>query len=226
MYAFVVADGFVFWTGAWGSQGKLGVNGRSALFRADLDGTHVRILARNLFYPFPLVVARGRVYWVDESAIGAVDLTGARVDHRLVAPSQEYGGGVADGLASDGKYLYFTQCMNGAIGRVGLDGRGLDPRFVVVSGRSCPEDLTYADGDLYFSNGGDSIGRVTLRSRRVEPNWLRVSADGVVADAGNVYWEVGGASGGVVGRARSDGKIVSWRYFRIPQGEQIAIGPA
>ena len=230
---YTVDRGFVYWT----AQEK---NWKSALFRATTSGAGVTRLVSNLFFPSTVVVAGSHVYWVDlsavgPSAIGRANLDGSDVQRRFIVQPHlsrvqiENGDDFAD-LTSDGRYLYFTLCFRGAIGRVGLDGRGLNNKYVVFRGRMCPQGIAYADGGtLYFTNSdskNDWIGRVSVDGSDAQPHWLAQSADSVVADTRDVFWTIGNASGGLIGRASTSGRIINPRFiYPTVAGEVIDLGP-
>jgi hypothetical protein len=223
---FAVGRRYVFWT-ALADQAPGAASGTSTLFRATLRGTHAVALVRHLVFPMDLTLLGNRVYWTDQTAIGRANFDGSHVERRLATPSQEYGGGVADGLTSDGHYLYFARCQTGSIGRVLLNGKTLDERFIVFRKRSCPQNLAHSNGYLYFTNSLDSIGRVSLTEpQKINLTWLRVSADSIAVDSRNIFWTIGGATGGVIGRASSNGRIINDRLTYTRQGVQIVMGPA
>jgi hypothetical protein len=207
-----VADGKVFWTS--GSE-------RNRLIAARPDGTARRTLVTGISSLSHLVAAAGHLYWLGEDAIGRVDPDGQHLTRRFVVPSQEDGGGIGLDLATDGRYLYFTRCTDEAIARVGIDGRGLDERYLRLPPGTCPFGLAYARGHLYWTWGGIGtpgyIGRATLKTKRIELGWLHLGYHGatsVAVGGADVFWDWGGGGGSptFIGRATTGGKIVTLRF--------------
>src|SRR6266480_2108656 len=99
-----VTPRYIFWM-------SLTAPGGQSLYRFARDGTHRVRLVGKLDSPSGLVAVGNRVYWIDGNAIGTVSANGSGAHRKLVVPPQEYGGGVGDGLASDGRYLYFSRAQ-------------------------------------------------------------------------------------------------------------------
>jgi hypothetical protein len=146
-----------------------------------------------------MIIAGSYLYWGAKGAIARVGLDGHHLDrHYIGLPAPKVGDGeVEDGLATDGRYLYFAQCATGAIGRVPLLlRRSYTTRTVtwVTLGADCPQGLDYGKGFLYYSTLHD-IGRVA-EANAAEPDdhWGK----GAVARSGPdnpnivgdyVYWQ-------------------------------------
>ena len=157
----------------------------------------------------------------------------------LSIPSQQPGGGlIAEGLASDGRFLYFTRngphCSNGSIARVRLDGHGLRTNYIVLPGRHCPQDLAYANGFLYWTEIGQGgrgfIGRASVDGANVRAAWLTLSVGtsggpwDVTADARDVFWTWGGNGGPIViGRASTSGRLLDARFLTTRGGDELAL---
>jgi hypothetical protein len=194
LFGIAVAGPYVFWTY------EAGPVDRGAIMRASLSGGGVRRLVGNLPAPASLIAVGGFVYWADHSAIGRVALDGSLLRRRFIVLPAERGGGVADGLASDGRHLYFSRCQDNTIGRARLTGGGVVRRFFSI-GRSqrCPQGIAIAGRHLYWTQlGSGLIGRATLDGRGADSAWLdtRSGAQGpfqIVADASHIYWTWGGA---------------------------------
>src|ERR1700691_147753 len=78
-----------------------------------LNGAAVaHTLVWHLSFSTGLVAANGWLYWADQNAIGRVRPNGAQLTRRFVVPPQESGGGIAEGLATDGQHLFFSRCQN------------------------------------------------------------------------------------------------------------------
>jgi hypothetical protein len=199
---------------------QAGVTGRGAIMRVSLDGRHVRRLVGGLRSPQSLIAVDGYVYWSDQNAIGRVRFDGSRVRRQFIDLPRERGGGVADGLASDGRHVFFSRCLDHTIGRANLDGTHVDARFLSLGRASCPQGIAVAAGHLYWTQlGSGTIGRATLGGRDAKPRWLNVHTDQgpfqVVADARNVYWNWGGVAGtpSFTGRANADGSQLDPRFL-------------
>lgn len=197
-----------------------GPHDRGALMAAAVTGAGVRRLVGGLPAPNSVVVAGGFVYWSDQAAIGRVALDGTHVRRRFVVLPQEPGGGVADGLATDGAHLYFSRCTEDVIGRVDLSRRRVVPRFVAPGPRSCPQGLAVAGGHLFWTQlGSGTIGRADLDGSRLNGRWLNIhSRQGpfqIAADAAHIYWTWGGVNGSpaYTGRANADRSHVDRRYL-------------
>jgi hypothetical protein len=199
---------------------QVGVTGAGAIMRMSLNSHRVRQVVGGLRSPASLIAAGRFVYWSDQNSIGRVASDGSRLRRRFIVLSQESGGGVADGLASDGSYLYFSRCLDHTIARVELDGAHLDARFLALGRTSCPQGLAVAARRLYWTQlGTGTIGRASLEGRRANGRWLNVRTDQgpfqVVADTAHVYWSWGGVDGSpsYTGRANADGSKLEPRFL-------------
>lgn len=192
-------------------------NGR--LSYVPLRGGAARTLVSRLDTPVGLVSAGGWLFWADQHAIGRVRPDGASLTRRFVTPRQEAGGGVADGLATDGRRLFFSRCQDSEIGEVAVTGRGLDTRFVTLPGRACPQALAVGGGHLYWTGIGGRIGRATLAGRGASTAWLDVRTSqgpfNLAADNANLYWDWGGVAGAPahVGTAAVSGTRLRPRFL-------------
>jgi hypothetical protein len=168
-------------------------------------------LVWNLSVPVGLVAADGWLYWADQNAIGRVRPDGAQLTRRFVVPPQEYGGGIAEGLATDGQHLFFSRCQDNEIGRVDASGHGLDLSFIKLPAKSCPEGLTVGNDHVYWTELASHVGRATLQGTGASITWLNIrNNEGpfyLAADDSNVYWDWGGVAGSPmhVGTARVNG---------------------
>jgi hypothetical protein len=179
------------------------------IMRASLTGRHVRPLVGGLAAPDSVIAVNGFVYWSDQNAIGRVSLDGSHLRRRFLVLPQERGGGVADGLASDGAHLYFSRCQAATIGRADLNGSGVIRAFISTGHNSCPQGLAVAGGHLYWTQlGSGTIGRSNLDGGYADDRWLNArSSQGpfqVVADRAHVYWTWGGVDGSPAYTARAD----------------------
>ena len=158
VFAIALAGPYLYWST------EAGPSDRGAIMRATLDGQNVRRLVGGLPAPASMIAVRGFVYWSDENAIGRMALDGSHVRRRFIVLPQEQGGGVADGLASDGTHLYLTRCSDDTIGRAGLNGRHIDLKFISLGPKSCPQGISVGGRHLYWTElGSGTIGRATLQ---------------------------------------------------------------
>ena len=216
-----IAGGRLFWVTLTGAD--------DALSYVGLKGAqHAKVLVGKLPFPVGLVAAGGWLYWADENAIGRVRPTGAQLSRQFIKLPQENGGGVANGLATDGHHLFFSRCQEDRIGRVDVSGHGLG--FIKLPKGSCPQGLAVGASELYWAQLGGLVGRATLQGTHVIDKWLNIhTAQGpfnLAADHDDIYWDWGGAAGSPVhiGRAR-----LSQRGFRrsilLGQGAFLLTSP-
>jgi hypothetical protein len=198
------AGGRLFWIAidnhGNGSIGYVGLTGSS----------RARTLVNGLDFPVGLVSANGYLYWADQNAVGRVHPNGTSLTRRFIVLPQEAGGGVADGLATDGQHLYFSRCQDNEIGQVRVSGRGLTMRFVRLPAHACPQQLTVGNNHLYWAELAGFVGRATLHGGDPSVEWLAIHTGqgpfNVAADNANVYWDWGGVAGSPIhiGTARVD----------------------
>jgi hypothetical protein len=191
----------LFWVTQDGESGSLDY--------VTLNGAAVaHTLVWHLSFSTGLVAADGWLYWADQNAIGRVRPNGAQLTRRFVVPPQEFGGGIAEGLATDGKHLFFSRCQNNEIARVGTSGHSLDLSFIKLPAESCPQGLAVGNDYIYWSELASHVGRATLQGTGASGTWLNIrSSQGpfyLAADGSNVYWDWGGGAGSPthVGTAR------------------------
>jgi len=210
----------------------LGLNGVSgSLDYVALGGPQqVHVLVGNLSFPVGIVAVDGWLYWVDQDAIGRVRPNGADLSRRFITLPQENGGGIANGLATDGSYLYFSRCQDAEIGRVDPAGQGLDPAFILLGKGNCPQGLAVGNDHVYWTDLGVGVGRATLSGADIDNNWLDVHTQAgpffVVADNTDVYWDWGGVAQSPthVGRAKVDGAGLD-RTLLLGQGALFLTSP-
>jgi hypothetical protein len=213
------------------------------LFFADIDGpdrpvsyinlddpAQVHTLVTGLDFPVGLVAAGGWLYYADQNAIGRVRFNGTGLNRRFIKLPQENGGGVAQGLATDGSYLYFSRCQNDEISRVSLSGAGLDLGFIKLPRYACPQQLTVGNTHIYWTELGGHIGRATLSGASASDTWLNIHEGNgpfnVAADGTSVYWDWGGGAGSpmYVGTASVNGTGVRTHYL-TGQGAFLLTAP-
>jgi hypothetical protein len=194
------------------------------------DPAQVHTLITGLNFPDGLVAAGGWLYYVDQNAVGRVRFNGTGLSRRFISLPHEPGGEVADGLAANGSYLYFSRCQNDEIGRVALSGAGLDLAFITLPRYSCPQQLTVGNTHIYWTELGGHIGRATLTGQGASGTWLNIRENqgpfNVAADDTSVYWDWGGAAGSpmYVGTAAANGTGVR-THFLTGQGAFLLSSP-
>jgi hypothetical protein len=172
------------------------------LWRADLDGGNAHAIVPHVDAAGQLATAGRFVFWLGPGGISRASLDGSGVTRNLVKLAPQLSGAGADGITTDGHYLYFSNCEKGSIGRVSPDGSGLVERLVVIGKAGCPQVIATAGGFIYWSelNGSNvqvsgnppRIGRARLDGSEVDDRWLLTRAkDGpyrVAGDGRFVYW--------------------------------------
>jgi hypothetical protein len=228
-----VSSNAVYWTN---------VPDQTTIWRASLAGAGVRKFVGGLKSAGSVAVADGSLYWVDSNGIGRAALDGSKIQRSLIRiPRQPGINTVAEGLASDGHYLYFTRCWDDTIGRVGLDGSGLSTRFILIPRpKDCPQGLAVVGDHLYWTelNGiGGSLGRASLDGKTVEPGWLDVNVElgpfDVTGSSKYLFWSHAVAAKGptYVGRSDIDGSQLTSAFIERPGdgpstiGGPLAVGP-
>jgi len=211
-----IASGKVFWVTVTGRHDTLSF--------ASKNGGSAHVLVRNLNTPRGLVSADGWLFWVDENAIGRVHPNGTGLSRKFIKLPQEVGGGVADGLATDGHHLFFSRCLGHEIGRVDLTGAHKHLSFIKLSRKACPQGLGIGNSHVYWADLSGFVGRATLTGHSANGSWLNIHAAGqgpfnVAADNAHVYWDWGGAAGSPVhvGRATVSGTGLN-KNFLTGQG--------
>jgi hypothetical protein len=199
-----IASGKVFWVTLTGTHDTISF--------ANKNGGSAHVLVRNLNTPRGLVSADGWLFWVDDNAIGRVHPNGSNLSRQFIKLPQEGGGGVADGLATDGQHLFFSRCQNHEVGRVDLTGAHKNLSFIKLPSKACPQGLGVGNSHVYWADLSGFVGRATLTGHSAKWNWLNIHAAGegpfnVAADNAHVFWDWGGAAGSPVhvGRASVSG---------------------
>lgn len=130
---------------------------------------HVRVLVRDAAtWPTGFLGAGGWLYWADQAGIGRV-----RPDGRRLTPQFLPMVDASQGLATDSHYLYFSSCSD-QIGRVAVNGHGLNPSYIRLPSSACPQGLAVGNDHLYWTELGPPsyIGRATLRGTHADNRWL------------------------------------------------------
>jgi hypothetical protein len=191
---------------------------RGGYARVNSPGLWDATLVSGLPITISLVAAHGYIYWPDEAGIGRVAMDGSRLNRAYIPLPPEEGGGVADGLAIEGHYLYFSRCQDGTVGRADLDGLSIRQDLVSLGWPNCPQALAAARGRVYWAElgePGESFGRIgsaTLNGGDVnEASFVTNSEDGpfgLAAGRGFIFWSWGGSAGSpeYIARTRLDGQ--------------------
>ena len=216
-----IADNRLFWVTLTGAN--------DAISYVGLKGApHAHMLVGRLDFPVGLVAADGWLYWADENAIGRVRPNGTHLSRQLIKLPQETGGGVANGLATDGHHLFFSRCQNSEIGRANFGGGGV--AYIKLPKSSCPQGLAVGSGHLYWAEIGGHVGRATVQGTHITSRWLNIrTTDGpfnLAADDDNVYWDWGGVAGSPihVGRVHVSGRGFDSSIF-LGQGAFLLTSP-
>ncbi len=211
----------------WVTQAGLG----GSLDYATLSGTPVaHTLVGNLSFPVGLVAAHGWLFWADQHAIGRVRPNGTQLTRHFVVPPEENGGGIAEGLATDGQHLFFSRCQDNEISRVNIGGGALDLSFIRLPAQSCPQGLAVGNNHLYWAELASHVGRATLQGTGASDTWLNIRSNqgpfNLAADDSNVYWDWGGSAGSPmhVGTARVNGTGLRASLF-LGQGAFLLTAP-
>lgn len=211
-----IASGKVFWTALNGINGTIS--------SAAQNGGSAHVLVSHLAFPVGLVSAKGWLFWVDQNAIGRVHPNGSNLTRKFIKLPQETGGGVANGLTTDGQHLFFSRCEGHEIGRVDLTGAHKNLSFIKLPSKACPQGLGVGNTHVYWADLSGFVGRATLAGASAKWNWLNIKAAGqgpfnVAADNAHVFWDWGGAAGAPVkiGRANVSGTGLN-KSFLTGQG--------
>lgn len=196
----------------------------SSIMAASAAGKGVRTVVSGLPITISLAASHGYLYWPDEAGIGRVALDGSQLNRTYIPLPAEEGGGVADGLAISGHYLYFSRCQDGTVGSVDLRGLAVDQSLVSMPWPACPQGLATAGRRVYWTQLGDPgedygrIGSARLNGTDVEESAIVInSEDGpfsLAAGNGFIYWSWGGVAGSpnYVARARLNGRISNSQF--------------
>ena len=147
----------------------------------------------------------GKVYWTEKTGGSSGTINSANLDGTGATTLASILS-VPMGIAVDatGNNLYWTNAR-GRIQRANLDGSGIQN---VVQDLSGPTDIVVSNGFIYWTEGGNSIRRVSISGQKIVGD---VAANlgtvgGLAVGGGKVYWtEQTGASGGSVNGANLDG---------------------
>jgi hypothetical protein len=191
--AMAVTKQYLFWID--------GVDGSpvAALWRSNRDGTDAHPILKNVYATGELAVIGQFIYILESAGISRAALDGSGVLRDVVKLTPDLLGDGADGLATDGHYLYFSHCGKGTISRVSPDGSGLVASFISTGKDTCPQALATAGRFIYWGELDGSIpsdpgriGRALLDGSEANDRWLLVRSHdapyAIAADGRFVYW--------------------------------------
>jgi hypothetical protein len=178
-----------------------GVDGSpvAALWRSNRDGSDPHPILKNVYSTGELAVIGSSIYILEAAGISRAALDGSGVVRNVVKLAPGVLGNGADGLATDGRYLYFSNCDKGTISRVSPDGSGLVERFIVTGNDTCPQALATAGKFIYWGELDGSIpsdpgriGRALLDGSQANDRWLLVRSHdapyAIATDGRFIYW--------------------------------------
>lgn len=240
-----VDGGHIYWTNRGdGFSGPAG-DGLS-IGRASVDGSDVE----QNFISVPrddtvdrqglggIAVAGGYVYWADNgwdanpreyyfvgSAIGRARLDGSDVDGSLVPRGLGLGGAV-DALAADDAHLYWVSAEK-AVGRVGLDGSGVEPDFIPGVGEGAGGGIAVRDGHLFWDNFPHAtLAHANVDGTGVSPDFIEAIGSygyggALATGAGYLYWA--NSDTGAIERVRLDGSDLDRTFIRDADASGLAV---
>ena len=149
--------------------------------------------------------SNGKVYWTEKTGESAGTINSANLDGTSVTELTSILS-MPMGIAVDatGSKLYWTN-SRGRIQRANLDGSGIQN---VVQNLSDPTDIVVSNGFIYWTEGGNSIRRVSISGQKIVRD-VAVNlgtVGGLVVGGGKVYWtEMTAEGGGTINSANADG---------------------
>ncbi len=185
-------------------QQASGFIGRATIAGGSIEPSWVKPAAMNSLAS-GFAITGGFLYFLGAENIGRVKLdTGAVTDNWAVVPKPSF---LVGGVCTDGEYLYYSVGVGlgsyppWTIGRVKLDGTGINNSFVVglpdggFLGELGNELSTRGPGThLYWSaiDFDNGIGRCKMDGSVVEREWVRsVEGENIKAQVGDsryIYW--------------------------------------
>ena len=147
----------------------------------------------------------GKVYWTEKTGESSGTINSANLDGTGATTLTSILS-VPMGIAVDatGSKLYWTN-TRGRIQRAKLDGSGIQN---VVQDLSGPTDIVVSNGYIYWTEGGNSIRRVSISGQKIVRD---VAANlgtvgGLTVGGGKLYWtEMTAEGGGTINSANADG---------------------
>jgi hypothetical protein len=208
---------------------------RTAISIATESGHHEHVLVRHVPNATDLVLAGPYLYWGSLHWFGRVCLDGTQLNRRFIRVSPEHDGGVEDGMTTDGRYLYFTQCLAGRIGRVPIaaasTGGAVSWLVVDPDDRDfCAQALTLSGTHLFYDNN-NSIGRIGVNGSGRDDRWhplpaALITSGSLIADSHDLYWNYGAspnpASSHIAQLTTSGRRLRQGLYDDVDQGVALA----
>ena len=152
-----------------------------------------------------VAVGGGKVYWTEQTGESSGTINSANLDGTVVRELVSIRS-VPMGIAVDtaGSKVYWT-ASSGKIKRANLNGSGSE---TVLRDLSDPTDIVVSNGFIYWTEGGNSIRRVSMSGQKIVID-VAVNLDtvgGLAVGGGKVYWtEQTSASAGTVNGANLNG---------------------
>ena len=149
--------------------------------------------------------SNGKVYWTEKTGGSSGTINSANLDGTGVTELTSILS-VPMGIAVDatGNKLYWTNAR-GRIQSANLDGSSIQNVLQDLSG---PTDIVVSNGFIYWTEGGNSIRRVSMSGQKIVGD---VAANlgtvgGLAVGGGKVYWtEMTAEGGGTINSANADG---------------------
>jgi virginiamycin B lyase len=165
--------------------------------------------------PGAWAAAAPQIYWASASsnAIGtAANADGAIANQSLITSTN-----ALNGVAVDGRNIYWANRGTGAIGEANLDGTRVNQNF--ITGASAPYGVAVDGQHIYWANeGSNEIGEANLDGSGVNQSYLFATAPtGVAVDGQHIYWS---SLRGEIGRANLNGSFYNSTFITG------AVGPA
>jgi sugar lactone lactonase YvrE len=173
--ALAVTGHYIFWISGT-SPGEL--------WRASLDGSHIRLLAKlsDGGYFGGIAVDSSHVYWSnrDQGAIGRAALDGTHLDRHFITGLKE-----PNGLAVSGTTLFWASTnpntKSSSIGRANLNGTSVTQNF--ITGAAYPFGVAAGGNHLYWTNFDTGmIGRANLDGTHVHQRFINAKVPNRYAD--------------------------------------------
>ena len=170
--------------------------------------------------------SNGKVYWTEKTGERSGTINSANLDGSGATVLTSILS-VPMGIAVDtaGSKVYWT-ASSGKIKQANLNGSGSE---IVLQDLSGPTDIVVSNGFIYWTEGGNSIRRVSMSGQKIVQDIAANlgTVGGLAVGGGKVYWtEQTGASAGTVNGANLDGtgvrELVS--TLSVPMG--IAVDTA
>ena len=170
-----------------------------------LVGANAQRFAPGVDNAMNIAIGGGKVYWTEMTGESAgtinsanLDGTGATVLTSILS--------VPMGIAVDatGSKLYWTNAR-GRIQSANLDGSGIKNVLQDLSG---PTDIVVSNGFIYWTEGGNSIRRVSISGQKIVGDIAANlgTVGGLAVGGGKVYWtEMTAEGGGTINSANADG---------------------